>query len=254
MGFEADETERYARHIVLRDVGGPGQQSFKAARVLVVGAGGLGSPVLLYLAAAGIGTIGIVDDDRVSLSNLQRQVVHRTADVGRLKVESAAEAIARINPHVRVETFPVRLDASNVTEIVGAFDLVVDGVDNFETRFLVADACEAARKPLVTAGVLTFYGWVTVLKPWEIGPDGRANPALADILRRPAEGRMQTCAEVGILGVVPGVLGTLAATEVLKLVAGIGEPLIRRMLNVDLRDMSFDMIDYERGDDGGGSP
>ncbi len=245
MAFDTDETERYARHIVLHDVGGPGQQRFKTARVLVVGAGGLGSPVLLYLAAAGIGTIGIVDDDRVSLSNLQRQVIHRTVDVGRPKTESAAEAIARLNPHVSVETFPFRLDPTNVTDVVGRFDVVVDGVDNFETRFFLADACAAARKPLVSAGVLTFYGWVTVLKPWEIGPDGRANPGVRDVLRVPDDGRMQTCAEVGILGVVPGVLGTLAATEVLKLVADIGEPLVRRLLSVDLRDMSFDTLDYE---------
>lgn len=247
--LDRDEVERYARHIVLRDVGGPGQQRFKAARVLVVGAGGLGSPVLHYLAAAGIGTIGIVDDDHVSLSNLQRQIVHSTADVGRLKVESAAETIAALNPHVLVERFPLRLDAANAVAIVAGFDVVVDGVDNFETRFVVADACEAARKPLVTAGVLSFYGWLTVLKPWEIGADGVACPALRHILRRPAPGRAETCAEVGILGAVPGVLGSLAATEVLKLIAGFGTPLVGRMLNVDLADMSFDVVDYARGDE-----
>jgi len=240
-----EETERYARHIILHEVGGAGQQRFKAARVLIVGAGGLGSPIIQYLAAAGIGTLGIVDDDRVSLSNLQRQIVHATADVGRLKVESAAETVARINPHVAVEPFARRLTADNVREIVAGFDIVVDGVDNFETRFVVADACEALHKPLVTAGVVSLYGWLTVLKPWETGPDGLPNPALRHIVRPPETGRAATCAEIGILGVVPGVLGTLAAAEVLKLVAGIGEPLVRRMLNVDLRDMSFDTIDYE---------
>lgn len=245
----SEETERYARHIVLRDVGGPGQQKMKAARVLVVGAGGLGSPVLQYLAAAGIGTIGIADDDRVSLSNLQRQVVHRTADVGRLKVESAADAIARLNPHVVVEPHALRLDAGNVAAIVAGYDVVVDGVDDWDTRFVVADACEAARVPLVSAGVLTFYGWVTVLKPWEIGADGVAHPAIRHVLRRPRDGRLRTCAEVGILGVVPGVVGTLVATEVLKLVTGVGEPLVRRLLNVDLHDASFDVVDYERDPD-----
>lgn len=246
--FSAEETERYARHIVLADVGGPGQQKFKAARVLVVGAGGLGSPIIQYLAAAGIGTLGIVDDDRVSLSNLQRQVIHRTEDVGRPKVESARDAVARLNPHVAVETFPVRLVPDNVEAIVAGFDVVVDGVDNFETRFLLADACETLGKPLVTGGVLSFYGWLTVVAPHENGADGVANPRLRDVLRMPEGGRAVTCAEIGILGVVPGVLGTLAATEVLKLVAGIGEPLIRRMLNVDLRDASFDVVDYGRED------
>ena len=244
MQFDADETERYARHIVLRDVGGPGQQKFKAARVLVIGAGGLGAPVLLYLAAAGIGTLGIVDDDRVALSNLQRQVIHRTADVGRPKVESAAESIERLNPHVVVEPFALRLNAANAADLIARFDIVVDGTDNFETRFVVADACAAARKPLVAAGVISFYGWLTVLEPWRTGPDGAPNPGLRDMLRQPPEGRAQTCAEFGILGVVPGVLGTLAATEVLKLVAGLGQPLVRRLLNVDLRDMSFDIVDY----------
>ena len=254
MDFDADETARYARHIVLRGIGGPGQQKFKAARVLVIGAGGLGSPVLLYLAAAGIGTIGIVDDDRVTLSNLQRQVIHRTFDVGRLKVESAAEAIGRLNPHVVVEPFAQRLDEANALELVSRFDVVVDGTDNFVSRFVVADACEAARKPLVAAGVLSFYGWLTVLEPWRIGPDDERNPGLRDVMRPPAEGREQTCAEVGILGVVPGVLGTLAATEVLKLVAGLDKPLVRRLLNVDLRDMSFDIVEYEAAGSKEGTP
>jgi adenylyltransferase/sulfurtransferase len=239
--FTREETERYARHIVLRDVGGPGQQKLKAARVLVVGAGGLGSPVILYLAAAGIGSLGIVDDDTVSLSNLQRQVIHTTGDVGRPKVASAAEAVARLNPHVAVTSHPVRLAAENVAGIVAGWDVVVDGVDNFPTRFLLADACAAQKVPLVTAGVQEHWGWLTVLKPWERGPDGTPNPGLRDLLRVPDEGRVLTCTQVGILGVVPGVLGTLAATEVLKLVLGLGEPLVRRMLNVDLLDMSFDV-------------
>ncbi|TBW38429.1 HesA/MoeB/ThiF family protein [Siculibacillus lacustris] len=252
--FTPEEVERYARHIVLRDVGGPGQQKLKAARVLVVGAGGLGSPILQYLAAAGIGTLGIVDDDAVSLSNLQRQVIHATADVGRPKVDSAAEAIARLNPTVTVERHSLRLAPDNAAGLVAAYDVVVDGVDNYPTRFLLADTCERLAKPLVTAGVQEFYGWLTVLKPWEIGPDRLRNPGLRSLMNEPAEGRMRTCAQVGILGVVPGVLGTLAAAEVLKLVIGIGEPLVRRMLTVDLLDMSFDLVDTEADPAAGATP
>ncbi|MCE1237344.1 MAG: HesA/MoeB/ThiF family protein [Hyphomicrobiales bacterium] len=247
------DLERWARHIVLRDVGGPGQQKIRAARVLVVGAGGLGSPILLYLAAAGIGTIGLVDDDRVSLSNLQRQVIHRLEDVGRLKVESARDAIARLDPGIAVVLHPIRLDAANADAIVAGWDVVVDGVDTLDARFVLADACERARTPLVSSGVLEFYGWLTVLEPWKTGEDGRPNPRFRDVVRRPAQGRQPTCAEVGILGVVPGVLGTLAANEVLKLVVGYGEPLVRRLLSVDLRDVGFDVLDYAAPDPGDGS-
>jgi adenylyltransferase/sulfurtransferase len=243
--LSAEEVKRYARHIVLKDVGGPGQQKIKAARVLVVGAGGLGSPVLEYLAAAGVGTLGVVDDDRVSLSNLQRQIIHATPDIGRLKVESARDRIALMNPNVAVEMHVVRLEAGNVDAIVAAYDIVVDGVDNFPTRFVVADACEKLHKPLVSAAVLGFYGTLTVLMPFAQGPGGATNPSLRKIMHRPNEMRAATCAEVGILGSVAGVLGTLAATETLKLITGVGVPLVRRMLSVDLRDMSFDEIDYE---------
>jgi molybdopterin-synthase adenylyltransferase len=241
----SEETERYARHIVLRDVGGPGQQKIKAARVLVNGAGGIGSPVLEYLAAAGVGTLGIVDDDRVALSNLQRQVIHGTADIGRLKVESARDAIVRLNPNVAVEPHAVRLTAENARAIAAAYDVVVDGTDNFPTRFVIADACAAERKPLVTAAVSTFYGTLTVLVPYETGPDGAPNPGLRDIMTEPDDRGVPTCAEIGILGAVPGVLGTLAASEVLKLVTGVGTPLVRRMLAIDLRDMSIDILAYQ---------
>jgi adenylyltransferase/sulfurtransferase len=243
--LSAEEVKRYARHIVLRDVGGPGQQKIKAARVLVVGAGGLGSPVLEYLAAAGVGALGVVDDDRVSLSNLQRQIIHATPDIGRLKVESARDRIALINPNVAVEMHAVRLDAGNVDAIVAAYDIVVDGADNFPTRFVVADACEKLHKPLVFAAVLAFYGTLTVLMPFAQGPGGATNPGLREIMHGPEERPAATCAEIGILGSVAGVLGTLAATEALKLITGVGVPLVRRMLSVDLRDMSFDEIDYE---------
>ena len=163
----ADEVQRYKRHLVLRDVGAPGQQKLKAARVLVVGAGGLGSPVLMYLAAAGVGTIGIIDDDRVAIDNLQRQIVHREADVGRLKVESARDAIARINPLVNVETFAERLDSANALDIIGRYDIVADGTDNFATRYLVSDACYLAKRPLAYAALGSFDGYVSLFKPHE---------------------------------------------------------------------------------------
>lgn len=236
-----DEIQRYARHIVLRDVGGPGQAKLKAARVLVIGAGGLGAPILSYLAAAGIGTLGIVDDDTVSVSNLQRQVIHGTPDIGRPKVDSARDAIQRLNPHVTVEGHALRLDADNAAALVAGYDIVVDGSDTFATRFAVADACAALRRPLVTAAVLAVYGTLTVLTPYAWGPDGRRLPRLADIVRRP-RAEPAGCAQIGILGVVPGVLGTLAAAEVLKLILGLGEPLIGRLLAVDLTDMSFEIV------------
>src|SRR5262245_37436239 len=165
MTLSPDEVARYARHIVLADVGGPGQQKLKAARVLVIGAGGLGAPLIQYLAAAGIGAVGIVDDDVVALSNLQRQVIHDTAAVGRPKVESARDAVARLNPHVTIELHPVRLTAENAGELVGAYDIVADGSDNFATRYAVSDACFHARKPLVTAAVGQFDGSITTLRP-----------------------------------------------------------------------------------------
>jgi adenylyltransferase/sulfurtransferase len=244
-----EETQRYARHIVLRDVGGPGQAKLKAARVLVIGAGGLGAPILSYLAAAGIGTLGIVDDDTVSLSNLQRQVIHGTPDIGRPKVDSARDAIARINPHVTVRPYQMRLTAENAPALVADYDVVVDGCDNFATRFAAAAACASARRPLVSAAVLAFYGTLTVLTPYATGPDGRPLPGLADVVRRPRN-EPAGCAQIGILGVVPGVLGTLAAAEVLKLILGLGEPLIGKLLSVDLTDMSFETLPY--GGEGAG--
>ena len=195
MDFSEDEIERYARHIVLADVGGPGQQKLKRARVLVVGAGGLGSPVIQYLAAAGVGTIGIVDDDVVSLSNLQRQVIHDTAAVGRPKVESAAAAVARQNPHVKVETHPVRITAENAGALIGAYDVVADCSDNFTTRYVVSDACFFAAKPLVTAAVGQFDGSLTTLRPFTKGAGGEPNPTYRCLFPEPPpEGLLPTCA------------------------------------------------------------
>ncbi|PSJ58065.1 molybdopterin-synthase adenylyltransferase MoeB [Kumtagia ephedrae] len=242
-----EELERYARHIVLPEVGGAGQQRLKRARVLVVGAGGLGAPVLQYLAAAGIGTLGVVDDDTVSLSNLQRQVIHDTASVGEAKNASAARAIARINPGVTVEAYDLRLTTGNARELVRGYDIVADGSDNFDTRYAVADACEAEEKPLVHAAVGRFDGSITVLKPFEADGDGRLNPSYRDLFPEPPPpGMVPSCAEAGVLGALTGVIGTLQAMEVIKLVTGIGEPLVGRLLLYDGLGARFDTVRYRR--------
>lgn len=238
-----DEIQRYKRHLVLKEVGGPGQQKLKAARVLVVGAGGLGSPVVLYLAAAGVGTIGIADDDTVSLDNLQRQIAHDTAHIGRLKVDSARDMIGRLNPHVRVETHPVRLSHENALDIIARYDIIVDGSDNFATRYLVSDACYFARKPLAFAAVGPFDGYVTLLKPHERKPNGEPYPTYRCIFpEAPPAGTVPNCAEVGVLGAVVGVIGTLQAVEVLKEITGAGETLAGRLLIYDAKDARFDTV------------
>ena len=243
----ADEIERYARHIVLPEVGGAGQQKLKQARVLVIGAGGLGAPVLGYLAAAGVGTLGIVDDDTVSLSNLQRQVIHGTDTVGMLKTDSAKAAIARINPNTAVETHAVRLSADNAPALIAGYDITVDGSDNFETRYTVADACANERKPLVHAAVGRFDGSVTVLKPFEAGKDGKPNPGYRDLFpEAPPPGLVPSCAEAGVLGALTGVVGTLQAMEAIKLITGIGEPLVGRLLLYDALAARFETIRYSR--------
>ncbi len=240
-----EELERYARHIVLREIGGPGQARLKAARVLVVGAGGLGAPVLLYLAAAGVGTIGIVDDDRVSLSNLQRQVVHATPDIGVLKVESASSEVRRINPNVTTRAYPVRLDAANALDLIGQYDVVTDGSDNFATRYLVSDACYFARKPLVTAAVGVFDGSLTTLRPFEKSPDGKPNPTYRCLFPEPPPpGTIPACAEAGVLGALPGILGSMMALEVIREIVGFGTGLVGRVLMVDARDMRFETVGY----------
>ena len=225
LDFTDDEITRYSRNILLAEVGGAGQARLRAARVLVVGAGGLGSPLALYLAAAGVGTLGLVDDDRVDLSNLQRQVAHTTDRVGMAKVDSAAAACRAINPSVTVEAHATRLTADNAMALVGAYDLVCDGCDNFPTRFLVADACALARRTLVSAAVLRFDGQLSTFKPHAGGPCYRClHPA------PPPPGLVPTCAEAGILGAVTGVMGTMQATEALKEVMGIGDGLSGRLL------------------------
>ena len=240
-----DELERYARHIVLREVGGPGQAALKRARVLVVGAGGLGAPVLLYLAAAGVGTLGVIDDDTVSLSNLQRQVIHATPDIGEPKVESAAATIRRLNPHVAVETHAMRLAAANALDLIARYDLVADGSDNFATRYLVSDACYFAKKPLVTAAVGIFDGTLTTIRAHERGADGQPNPTYRCLFPEPPPaGTVPACAEAGILGALTGVLGSMMALEVIREIVGFGEGLVGRLLMIDARAMRFETLSY----------
>jgi adenylyltransferase/sulfurtransferase len=242
-----DELERYARHIVLHHVGGPGQQRLKAARVLVIGAGGLGSPLIQYLAAAGVGRLGVVDDDVVSLSNLQRQVLHATADVGRPKVASAAEAVARLNPHVELVQHPMRLTAENAVGLVSAYDIVADGSDNFDTRYAVADACFQAGVPLVTASVNAFDASLTTLRPHETGADGRPNPTYRCLFPdKPPPDAIPTCSEAGVLGALTGLVGTMQAMEVIREIVGFGEGLVGRLLLIDALSLRFETIRYRR--------
>ena len=243
--LDREELERYARHIVLRDVGGPGQAKLKAARVLVVGAGGLGAPVLMYLAAAGVGTIGIVDDDVVSLSNLQRQVIFGTDNIGERKVDGAEAAVARLNPHVAVDTHMTRIDASNALDLISRYDIVADGSDNFATRYLVADACYFAKKPLITAALGTFDGSLTTIRAHERRTDGTRNPTYRCLFPEPPPpGSIPACAEAGVLGALPGVLGSLMALEVIREIVGFGENLVGRLLMIDARAMRFETLDY----------
>ena len=242
-----EEIERYRRHILLPEIGGAGQQALKRARVLVIGAGGLGSPVLLYLAGAGVGRLGIADDDGVSLSNLQRQVIHGTATLGAAKTESAAAAIARLNPHVTVKRFDERFTADNAASLLSGFDLLIDGSDNFETRYLAADAAEAAGIPLISGAVGRFDGSLTVLAPYTNGADGRPNPRFRDLFpEAPPAGLVPDCATTGIVGALTGVIGTLMAMEAIKLMTGTGEPLIGRLLLYDALAGRFDTIRYGR--------
>lgn len=240
-----DELERYARHIVLRDVGGPGQAALKRASVLVVGAGGLGAPALMYLAAAGIGTLGIVDDDVVSLSNLQRQVIHGTPDLGRPKVESAAERIAALNPHVHVVVHRTWLNADNALDLIGAYDLVVDGSDNFATRYLISDACFLARTPLITGALGTFDASLTTIRAHETNAQGAFNPTYRCLFPEPPPpGTVPACAEAGVMGALAGTLGSMMALEAIREIVGFGEGLVGRLLMLDARTMRFETLRY----------
>jgi molybdopterin-synthase adenylyltransferase len=242
MALSDEELERYARHIVLRELGGPGQQKLKAAKVLVIGAGGLGAPMLLYLAAAGIGTIAVVDDDTVSLSNLQRQIIHSSAGARSQisKTESAAARMNELNPHVEVVQHCTRIDASNALNLISGYDIVADGCDNFRTRFLVSDACYLAGKTLVSAAVGQFDGQLSTFKPHLKQDDGTPYPTYRclhpDI---PPEGMIPSCEEAGILGALTGVIGSMQAMEVIKEIAGIGDSLAGRMVMYDALSARF---------------
>jgi adenylyltransferase/sulfurtransferase len=243
-GLSDAQVRRYARHILLDAVGGAGQRRLLQAKVLVVGAGGLGSPLLMYLAAAGVGTLGIADDDTVDVSNLQRQIVHASTSVGDAKVDSAARTIARVNPEVRVRRHPGRLRADNAAGTIAGYDLVADGSDNFPTRFLLNDACFFGRKPLVSAAVLRFDGQLTTFKAYEptAAPAGHG-PCYRCLFRAPPPAAdIPSCAEAGVLGAFCGVMGSLQATEVIKELLGIGDSLSGWLLVADALATTFRRI------------
>jgi len=240
------EIQRYKRHLLLKEVGGAGQQKLKGARVLVIGAGGLGSPLSMYLAAAGIGHIGIIDDDHVSLDNLQRQIVHDTPHIGTPKVESAAETLGRLNPHVVVEPIAERLTAENAVQLISTYDIVADGSDNFATRYLVNDACYFARRPLVFAALGPFDGYLSTFRAYEQGENGNPKPSYRCIFpEAPPAGTVPSCQEAGILGAVAGVIGTLQAVEVLKELLDIGQSLCGRLMVYDALAGRFETIAVE---------
>jgi len=242
-----EESRRYARHIVLKGIGGPGQQRLKAARVLVVGAGGLGSPAIAYLAAAGVGTIGVADDDVVSISNLQRQVIHTTQGVGQLKTESAERFARSLNPEVDINLHNLRLDETNAQNLIRGYDLVVDGTDSFSSRLKVSDAAHKTGKTLISGGVSMYDGHLTVIAPHLPGADGMPNPRFRDLYPEvPEQPDLPACEETGVLGAVTGVIGTLMAMEVIKLITWIGEPLIGRLLIYDGREAKFSEMAYSR--------
>ncbi|HYF77501.1 MAG TPA: molybdopterin-synthase adenylyltransferase MoeB [Symbiobacteriaceae bacterium] len=235
-----EEIQRYSRHILLPEVGGKGQMRLKQSSVLIVGAGGLGSPVALYLAAAGVGRIGLIDSDVVDTSNLQRQVLHDTAQLGRPKVESGADRLRAINPNITVETYYDRLGAENVADLVSNYDVIVGGVDNFPARYLLNDACVMARKPLVEAGILKYDGMIMTIKPYE-GPCYRCI-----FPEPPPPGTVPTCSEAGILGALAGVMGSMQAFEALKLLLNIGEPLVGQMLMFEGLKGQFRTVEWDR--------
>src|SRR6266436_3806830 len=241
MQLSAEELNRYSRHLMMPEVTPDGQRRLKAARVLCIGAGGLGSPAALYLAAAGVGTIGIVDFDDVDLSNLQRQILHGTSDIGRGKLESAQDRLRDANPEIEIELHKCRFSSSNATELVAQYDLIVDGSDNFPTRYLSNDVCVFARKPNVYGSVFRFEGQTTVFAPHLTGPCYRCL-----FPEPPPPDTVPNCAEAGVLGVLPGIIGMLQAIEAIKLVVGIGEPLIGRLLHFDALKVKFRELNLRR--------
>lgn len=240
MNFTDDQITRYSRHILLPEVGGKGQRKIAQARILIVGTGGLGSPAALYLAAAGVGTIGLIDSDVVDLSNLQRQIIHHTPDLGRPKVVSGKEKIQALNPDVRVDMYQDRLTSKNALEIIRKYDVVIDGVDNFPAKFLINDACFFAGKPLVHGGILRFDGRVFTIVP-------KQSACYRCVFKNPPPpGMVASCQEAGVIGVLAGIIGTIQATEALKLILKIGHPLTDRMLDFDARRTAFREIKTRR--------
>lgn len=243
MSLTPSDLARYSRHLALREVGVEGQEKLKAARVLVIGAGGLGSPSALYLAASGVGTLGVIDCDRVDVSNLQRQVLYATDSVGRPKADAARERLRALNPDIELVAHQVELRAANVREIFAPYDVVLDGTDRFATRYLANDACVLLRKPLVSAAIHRFEGQAMTYAP------GRSPCYRCLFPEPPADGLVPNCAEAGVLGVLPGVLGTIQATEAIKLIVGVGEPLLGRLLTYDALAMRFAEFRFERRKD-----
>ncbi len=249
MRLSPQEIERYARHIVLRGVGGTGQQKLKSAKVLVIGAGGLGCPLVQYLAAAGIGEIGIVDNDIVSLSNLQRQVLFTVEDLGRLKVDCVARTIKALNPNVKITLHNIRVNAANARELMRNYDFIADGCDNFSTRYVVSDACFYEKKPLVTAAVAQFDGSLTTIKAHEVNAEGKQNPTYRCLFpQAPIEGSQPTCATAGIIGALTGIIGSMMALELIReIVGGFGsddEGLVGKLLLIDCMSLRFETIRY----------
>jgi molybdopterin/thiamine biosynthesis adenylyltransferase/rhodanese-related sulfurtransferase len=241
--MSAEQRDRYSRHLLIPEIGIEGQQKLLDAKVLLLGAGGLGSPTALYLAAAGVGTLGIVDDDDVDLSNLQRQVIHNSERIGTPKVDSAEAAIQALNPDVKVVKYPTRIDASNIMEIIEGYDVIVDGVDNFPTRYLLNDASVRLKIPVVSASILGFDGQLSVFKPYE-------GPCYRCLFREPPPAELApSCGANGVLGVLPGTMGLLQATEVVKLILGIGEPAIGRLLLYDALGATLTEVKVHRDPD-----
>ncbi|WP_025041646.1 molybdopterin-synthase adenylyltransferase MoeB [Nitrosospira briensis] len=239
-----DEVSRYSRHLLIPDVGVEGQKRLKNSKVLVIGAGGLGSPVLLYLAAAGVGTLGIIDFDVVDESNLQRQIIHGQSDIGRLKSRSAKDSVNELNPHIHVQLHNERLEVTNAVEIISGYDLVVDGTDNFSTRYLVNDACVLAKKPYVWGSIFRFEGQASVF--WEDAPDG-VGLNYRDLYPEPPPSEMApSCAEGGVLGILCASIGAIMATEAIKLITGLGETLLGRLAVYDALDMTYRFIPLQR--------
>jgi adenylyltransferase/sulfurtransferase len=240
MEFTDEQVTRYSRHILLPEVGGKGQKKIAKAKILIVGAGGLGAPAAFYLSAAGVGTIGLVDSDAVDLSNLQRQIIHYTPDVGRPKVLSAKEKIQAINPDVQVVMHEERFVADNAMRLIADYDVIIDGVDNFPAKFLINDACVMGNKPLVHGGILRFDGRVTTILP-------KKSACYRCVFKQPPPaGLVASCQEAGVIGALAGVIGTIQATEALKLVLGIGRPLTDRLMDYDAKKATFREIKTKR--------